>query len=123
MKRSTLLPPLAALLMLSLGCHSGEKAAGAGGGNVDAGKAAVEKYGCNACHIVPGIEGPRGMAGPSLEHLKSRPLLAGKLPNNPEMLAKWVQNPPAYNPQNAMPNVGVTPQDAKDIAAYPYTQP
>src|SRR5947199_5571858 len=105
---------VAALLLLSLACHSGEKraGAGAGGGSVDAGKAAVEKYGCNACHIVPGIEGPRGMAGPSLEHLKSRAFLAGKLPNNPEMLAKWVQNPPAYNPQNAMPNVGVTPQDA-----------
>lgn len=91
--------------------------------NISAGKAAIEKYGCNACHIIPGIEGPRGMAGPSLEHLKNRAFLAGKLPNNPETLAKWVQNPQAMDPQNAMPNVGVTPDDARAIAAYLYSQP
>ncbi len=114
---------LAALLLLSFACHSGEKAAGSGGGSVDAGKAAIEKYACNACHIIPGIEGPGGRRGPSLGNLKSRPLLAGKLPNDPGTLTRWVQNPPAFNPPSVMPNLGVTPQDARDIAAYLYSQP
>lgn len=122
MKKAT----LALFLLVSVGCHRGEKPAAAqatGGGNVDAGKAAIEKYGCNACHIIPGVEGQRGMAGPSLDHLKSRPLLSGKLPNNPETLTKWMQNPPAMDPQTAMPNLGVTPDDARDITAYLYAQP
>jgi cytochrome c2 len=105
------------LFLLAAACQQKESA------NVGAGKAAIEKYGCNACHVIPGIEGPRGMAGPSLEHLKNRSVLAGKLPNNPETLAKWVQNPQAMDPQNAMPNVGVTPDDARAIAAYLYAQP
>ncbi len=117
---------LTLLLLLSLGCQREEKVAAAqatGGANVAAGKAAIEKYGCNACHIIPGIEGQRGMAGPSLEHLKSHPLLAGKLPNNAETLTKWMQNPPAMDPQSAMPNLGVTPDDARDITAYLFAQP
>jgi cytochrome c2 len=125
MKRTLTLP---LLLTLTFACHREEppKAVAsqpAAEGNADAGKAAIDKYGCNACHVIPGVEGPRGMVGPSLEHLKSRPFLAGNLPNNRETLVRWVQNPQAINPQDTMPNLGVTPADAKDIAAYLYAQP
>ena len=124
MKKTT----LALLLLVFVGCHREEAAAvkavlTKGDGNVEAGKAENEKYGCNACHIIPRIEGQRGMAGPSLEHLKSRPLLSGKLPNNPAIVTKWMQNPPAMDPQSAMPNLGVTPDDARDITAYLFAQP
>jgi cytochrome c1 len=113
------------LVLAVLGCHQEDKAAGAKkttSGNADAGRAAIDKYGCSACHIIPGVDAPRGTAGPSLEHLKSRPLLAGKLPNTPENAATWMQNPQAVNPLNAMPNLGVTPDDARNIAAYLYAQ-
>ena len=116
---------LIAMLLLAAGCSKAEKPAAPknGGGNVEAGRAAIDKYGCAACHIVPGVAQPRGMAAPSLEHFRSRPSIARKLPNNPETLIKWLQNPQAMDPLGAMPNLGVTPNDARDIAAYVYAQP
>lgn len=92
-----------------------------GGGSPDRGRAAIDKYGCNACHSIPGISGPKGMVGPTLDHIGSRAYIAGKFANNPETLIKWLQNPPAFDPNTAMPNMGVTEADAKDIAAYLYT--
>lgn len=89
-----------------------------GGGNPARGKAAIEKYGCTACHSIPGITGPKGMVGPPLDHLAQRAFIAGKVPNNAATLVKWLQNPPAFDPQTAMPNLGITPQDARDITAY-----
>jgi|SRR5216684_1622543 len=114
-----------ALILAAFGCHHSEQGAAAqtSAGSVEAGRAAIDKYGCAGCHIIPGVEGPRGMAGPSLAHLKNRGLLARKLPNNPESAANWMQNPQAVDPQNSMPNLGVTPKDARDIAAYLYAQP
>jgi cytochrome c len=117
---------LIAVLILALGCSKETKVAAAArstGGNVDAGRAAIDKYGCTACHIIPGVDGPRGMVGPSLEHFSNRKVIAGKMPNNPQTLITWIQNPQAMDPQSAMPNLGVTPADARDLAAYIYAQP
>jgi cytochrome c1 len=36
-------------------------------------------------------------------------------------MMKWLQNPQALDPNNAMPNLGVTPKDSGDITAYLYT--
>lgn len=93
----------------------------AGGGDANRGKAAIVRYGCPACHSIPGVEGPRGMVGPPLEHLAARAVLAGTLPNTPENLTGYLQNPQAMAPNVAMPNLGVTAQDAKDITTYLYT--
>ena len=82
------------------------------------GKMLIEKYGCTACHAIPGVAGPKGMVGPPLDHVGSRAYIAGKFPNTPDAMARWVQNPQALDPQNAMPNLGVTPAEAKDIAGY-----
>jgi cytochrome c1 len=49
--------------------------------------------------------------------------VGGVLPNTPENLMKWIQNAPAVDPLTAMPNVGVTQMDARDIAAYLYAGP
>lgn len=81
-------------------------------------KAAIEKYGCTACHSIPGIAGPKGMVGPPLDHMGARQFIAGKVENNAQNMARWIENPQSIDPQNAMPNLGVMPQDAKDIAAY-----
>ena len=91
------------------------------GGDPNRGKAAIDRYGCNACHSIPGIPGPKGMVGPPLEHMASRAHIGGKLANNPEMMIKWLQNPPAFDPQGSMPNLGVTEADSRDITAYLYT--
>jgi cytochrome c1 len=36
-------------------------------------------------------------------------------------MIKWIQHPQEIDPKNAMPDMGVTDRDAKDIAAYLYT--
>jgi cytochrome c len=92
-----------------------------GGGDPDRGKEAIQRYGCTACHNIPGVAGPRGMVGPPLDHLAKRQALAERLPNTPETMIRWLQNPQALDPQSTMPNLGVTPDDARDLAAYLYT--
>jgi cytochrome c len=111
------------VFVLALACNREQKQAAktSTGGDPVRGRAAIERYGCNACHSIPGISGPKGMVGPPLEHMASRAYIAGKFANNPETLIKWLQNPPAFDPQTAMPALGVTPADSRDIAAYLYT--
>ena len=65
-------------------------------------------------------EGDR-VAAPTLAGLAGRMYIAGLLPNSPENLIRWIEDPTAIDPQTAMPDVGVTPSDARDIAAYLYT--
>jgi cytochrome c len=89
-----------------------------GGGNADHGKELIAKYGCAACHVIPKIEGPKGMVGPPLDHIASRQIIGGKLQNTPENMMAWLQNPQMVDPNNSMPNLGVTPADARDITAY-----
>ena len=89
--------------------------------SVQRGKALITQYGCNSCHNIPGVQGPRGMVGPSLQHMASRESIDGKFPNNPDTMAKWLQNPQAMDPQNSMPNLKVTPDDSRDMAAFLYT--
>jgi cytochrome c len=89
-------------------------------GNPAAGRAALERYQCGACHSIPGIAGANGLVGPPLSEYGQRVYIAGKFPKEPALLAKWIQDAPALAPQTAMPNVGVTEADARDIAAYLY---
>jgi cytochrome c len=117
-----------ALLAGSLaGCDSGgpseveRKAAAMTGGEPSRGKDVIRRYGCQTCHTIPGVEGARGQVGPSLEGIASRAYLAGKLPNTPANMIKWIREPQEVQPGTAMPELGVTEQDGKDIAAYLYT--
>jgi cytochrome c len=121
--RARLLLALLILLLLHVACSREKKQETArnGGGDPARGKEAIERYGCTTCHNIPGIAGPKGMVGPPLDHMASRAYVAGKFPNNPEMMIKWLQNPPAFDPQSAMPNLGITPGDSRDITAYLYT--
>ncbi|MFL6259648.1 MAG: c-type cytochrome [Thermoanaerobaculia bacterium] len=112
---------------LLAGCESGgpseveRKAAAMTGGEPSRGKDIIRRYGCSTCHTIPGVEGARGQVGPSLEGIASRAYLAGKLPNTPSNLIKWIREPQEVQPGTAMPELGVTDQDGKDIAAYLYT--
>jgi cytochrome c1 len=62
----------------------------------------IAKYGCGACHQIPGVEGADGLVGPPLTNIGSRVYIAGVLPNTPDNLAAWIQNPQSYVPGNAM---------------------
>ncbi len=88
------------------------------GGQPDPGKAAMEKYGCGSCHEIPGVTGARGLVGPPLDHWGQRGIIAGHLANTPDNLASWIENPPAYSPGTAMPNLGVSDAEARQMARY-----
>lgn len=90
------------------------------GGNADRGKVALRAYGCGTCHTIPGIRGARGLVGPSLAETGQRVYVAGVLPNEPENMVRWILDPPAVDPRTAMPKVGVSDQDARDMAEYIY---
>ncbi|MFP7673957.1 c-type cytochrome [Marivita sp. S0852] len=89
--------------------------------DADHGAALMLQYGCGSCHAIPGVAGARGSVGPSLEGFRDRAYVAGVLPNRPGDLVRWLINPPLHAPQTAMPDLGVTEAEARDMAAYLYT--
>ncbi|MCL4466026.1 MAG: cytochrome C [Chloroflexi bacterium] len=99
----------------------GGAATGVAAGNAEQGKAAIAKYNCGSCYTIPGISGANGTVGPSLANYPNIPQIAATLPNTPDNTVKWIMDPPAVKPGTAMPKLGVTQQDAQNIAAYLYT--
>jgi cytochrome c1 len=93
------------------------------GGNPEHGRQLMQSYGCGACHMVPGVQGARGLVGPPLFYLGQRTMIAGELPNSPRNLVQWIQHPRSVEPKTAMPDLGLTEDQAYDIAAYLYSLP
>jgi cytochrome c2 len=90
-------------------------------GNPQRGEALIRNYGCGSCHTIPGIYTARGMVGPPLMFFSRRTMIAGELPNSPDNLVRWLRNPKAVEPGTAMPDLGLSNNQAQDIAAYLYT--
>ncbi len=113
---------LLATLMLA-GCTSMSNVRSAesaiGGDPVD-GASAITRYGCGSCHTIRGISGANALVGPPLTGFASRSYVAGVLPNTPENVIRWIQDPKAVDDKTAMPKLGVNAKDATDIAAYLY---
>lgn len=82
------------------------------------GEAAAERLGCGACHMMPGVDWPRGRVGPPLAAFGDRALIAGELPNQPALLAAFVRDAPALMPETTMPAIPMSERDARDIAAW-----
>jgi cytochrome c1 len=91
------------------------------GGDPYDGKEALLRYGCGACHTIPGVQRANGLVGPPLAGIARRVYVAGVLYNTPDNLMLWIRNPPGVDPLTAMPDTGVTEGDARDIAAFLYT--
>lgn len=90
-------------------------------GNAQAGAKALQQYLCVTCHLIPGITGAVRHVGPPLNGIATRTYIAGILPNTPGNLIHWIRNPTSVDPLSAMPDLGVSEQDARDMAAYLYT--
>jgi cytochrome c len=90
------------------------------GGDPDKGIAAIGRYGCGSCHDIPGIRSARGTVGPPLGRIAVRTYLAGRLSNTPANMMQWIQHPQHIERGTAMPEMGVTAEDARDIAAFLY---
>lgn len=88
--------------------------------NAAQGMRVIERVGCASCHRIPGIEWPQGKVGPPLMGLRERALIAGRLPNRPDILAAYIRNAPALVPDTGMPAMPVNESEARDVAAYLY---
>jgi cytochrome c len=108
-------------LLLLAACAAAPSAWLVPGGHPRRGRALIRAYGCGACHIIPGIRTARGLVGPPLNAFARRTIIAGELPNTPDNLIRWLQHPQAIEPNNAMPDLGLSRRQARDIAAYLYT--
>jgi cytochrome c len=91
------------------------------GGDVDRGRMAIRQYGCQTCHIIPGATGADALVGPPLNGIASRAYVGGVVTNSSDHMIAWLKDPKAFEPLSAMPALGLTDQDARDIAAYLYT--
>ncbi|RBY82588.1 cytochrome C [Geodermatophilus sp. TF02-6] len=87
-------------------------------GDPDRGRTLIAEYGCGSCHVVPGVQNAVGLVGPPLTSFGRRSYIAGELQNNADNLQRWIRDPQDVEPGTAMPDLGVTAIDARDIAAY-----
>jgi cytochrome c len=118
-----LLAGLAIVALAAAGCgpDAAARAAALTGGKPERGGKLIQDYGCGGCHVVPGVTGAEGAVGPPLSGIASRSMLAGRLPNNPTNMIRWIRQPQEVEPGTAMPDLHVSESDGRDIAAYLYT--
>ncbi len=116
---------LVAVVVCLAGCQgrdaAWEEAVALTGGDPARGIAAVGRYGCGSCHDIPGIRSARGTVGPPLGRIAARTYLAGRLSNTPANMMQWIQHPQHIERGTAMPEMGVTESEARDITAFLYT--
>ena len=108
-----------ALALLALvGGRTGAQAAGPIEGDAERGRLLRAQYQCGRCHAIPGVAGARGRLAVPLDAFGARSYLAGRIPTRPAALVRWIVDPPSLVPGTAMPNLGVSAAEARDIAAY-----
>ncbi len=86
----------------------------AGAPSASAAEALFQQKGCIGCHRING-KGATG-PGPDLSHIASQPYDA--LPNSPDFLKKWIQNPPAQKPGTIMPAIPMTSTELDTLVNY-----
>jgi cytochrome c1 len=109
------------LALASCGGEAERRAAAMTGGVPARGREKIRRYGCASCHTIPGVTGADALVGPPLTRIASRTYIAGVMTNTPDNMVRWIQNPRGVDPLTAMPNLGVSDADARDIAGYLYT--
>lgn len=90
----------------------------AASGDPARGERLLAQYHCGSCHTIPGVASARGRVAVTLESFGRRSYIAGRLPNTPQLLVDWIVAPSALIPQTTMPAMGVSAEDARDMAAY-----
>ena len=86
--------------------------------DIERGRTALHQHACSACHLIPGVTGSKVYVGPPLAGIASRQLIAGTLPNTPEGMVRWITATQQVKPGTAMPELGISERDARDIAGY-----
>jgi mono/diheme cytochrome c family protein len=119
---SLAVPALALALLATAGCKPAppvdQPLRSVPNGDLQRGRELMSHYQCGSCHAVPGVPGAAATAAPALNGFGRRSYIAGKLPNGPLALQRWLQDPPAAVAGATMPRLGIPAQDARDMAAY-----
>jgi cytochrome c len=118
--RARLLVLLVGVVACGGGEGSGRRVLASTGGDAVAGKAAIAKFGCGSCHVIPGVDRARGLVGPPLGDFAWRTYIAGRVSNTPDNLEAWIRLPDSVEPGTVMPTLDVSEREARDIAAYLY---
>jgi cytochrome c len=92
------------------------------GGNPRVGRQLLARYGCAACHEIKGIAHSDSKVGPSLTDMREQAYVAGVIPNSASNLIRWIRHPREVDPKTAMPELGVSEAEARDMVAYLYNQ-
>jgi cytochrome c2 len=108
------------LVVAAAGCGGTRQHVDVQGGVPSRAPAEINAYGCGSCHTIVGVSDANGKVGPKLDDFAERRYIAGRLPNTPANLVRWISEPQRVDPGNVMPFLGVSDQDARDIAAYLY---
>ncbi|HEX2255954.1 MAG TPA: c-type cytochrome [Afifellaceae bacterium] len=90
-------------------------------GDPDRAPVLMVRYGCAGCHAIPGVAGANGQVGPPLGGIAGRVYVGGVVLNRPDDLIRWIVDPRSVDPMTAMPVTGITPDEAREVAAYLYT--
>jgi len=81
------------------------------------GKQVFSSSACVGCHTIKGVSA--GQIGPDLTHFGSRKIFAGGIMAvTPENVAKWVEKPEHMKPGSRMPDLGMSGEHGKALAAY-----
>jgi cytochrome c oxidase assembly factor CtaG len=122
-RMATTLAALACVAVLLAACGEAQSEASLPNWNGDVNRGAnlISKYGCGGCHLVPGVRNADGNVGPPLTRIGTRIYIAGLLRNSPDNMALWIAHPQHVLPGNAMPEMNVSEQDARDLTAFLYT--
>jgi cytochrome c1 len=90
-------------------------------GDAGTGSSTITRHACGSCHLIPGVQASNGLVGPPLGGMAARIYIAGHLLNTPDNMILWLRHPQAVLPGNAMPDMGLSDKEARDVAAYLYT--
>lgn len=88
------------------------------GASIERGQRLLGQYQCGSCHAIPDVPGAAGATGPTLAGFGRRSYIAGEVPNGPVTLIRWIESPRSLVPDTAMPDMGASRDDARDMAAY-----
>lgn len=129
--RASLVIAVLALIAAAIGIYGNyqgareeqrQRAEAIAGGNAAHGQVLFVQKGCGGCHTITGVSQASGLVGPPLDGVGQRAVIAGVLENTPDNLARWIKEPQKVLPGNAMPNLPMSTQDSRDIAAFLYSE-
>jgi cytochrome c oxidase subunit 2 len=73
---------------------------------------------CGACHAIRGTDATGGV-GPDLTHVGSRTSLAAlTIPNSPERMREWIEDPQRLKPGSLMPSVNLSDAQVRQLVVY-----